>query len=77
MIEARKKDGSPVRAGDWVLVVSIDGRKFSGRVMKITGPFKFASFNYAELQTYMVRCSNGNSRPTHANAIVDAKEIYG
>jgi hypothetical protein len=76
MIAARHRDGTPVSKGDWVLVIGDGGRKFSGRIVRITGPMKFADHNWQELQTYMVNCGNGNERPTHAAHIKQVRRSF-
>lgn len=73
MIQAKRKDGSPVQAGDFVIVVWDNGRKISGRVATIGNAMKLASANYACLQTYTIRGRDGMVRPAHAWHIKFAK----
>lgn len=66
MIEALKKDGTPLDKGDSVLCIWDTGEKCVGKVRKVNGPRLFASLKNKTLQTYSIGCSDGVTRPAHA-----------
>jgi ribosomal protein L24 len=65
-IQAKHKDGTPAREGDTVYVVWNDNRKHLGRILHIHAPRKFTTMKNVELQTYTIKCKDGQNRPAHA-----------
>jgi hypothetical protein len=68
-ITAKHRDGTPIEPGDQVRIVWDNGNKAFGRVATLGKPMRFADMNFAELQTYTVRCTDGRTRPAHARHI--------
>ena len=69
MITAKHRDGTSVAPGDQVRVEWDNGNKAFGRISAVGKPMRFADMNFAELQTYSVRCTDGRTRPAHARHI--------
>lgn len=69
MIEAKHKDGTPVRVGEKVLAVWDNGFKRYGHISRVGQPMRFTEYNFQELQTYDIRCTGGLTRPAHARHI--------
>lgn len=63
---ATDKAGKAVIAGDRVLLVLDNGTRLCGTVKRLGPSMIFHSLNFQNLQTYVVACDDGLTRPCHA-----------
>lgn len=55
-----------MREGDRVLVVWDNGRRQFGDIKAINHAMRFSERGGVRLQTYTIRCQDGQERPAHA-----------